>query len=170
MHPAWHQSYYLFGQGLPISAAIASIPILILLYLLGVRRKPAWFAALSALGFTLVMVSTAYRMPPALTVSAATYGAAFGLFPICWIVFWAIALYRVSVESGGFEVIQASIADLTPDWRLQTLLIAFAFEAFVEGSAGFGAPVAVAAAMLVGLGFSPFYASALCLLSNTSPV
>src|ERR1700678_2177520 len=170
MSPAWSQSYPLFGRGLAFSAVIASLPILILLFLLGVRRKPAWFAALCALAVALVLALFAYKLPPALTCSSGAYGAAFGLFPICWIVFWAIALYQVTVETGKFEIIKSSMGNLTSDARLQALLIAFAFGAFVEGAAGFGTPVAVAAAMLVGLGFSPFYASALCLLANTAPV
>ena len=170
MSPAWSQSYTLFGRGLAFSSIIACLPILILLFLLGVRRKPAWIAALSALAVALVVALFAYHLPPTLTVSAATYGAAFGLFPISWIVFWAITLYRVTVETGKFEIIKSSMGNLTSDARLQALLIAFAFGAFVEGAAGFGTPVAVAAAMLVGLGFSPFYASALCLVANTAPV
>jgi L-lactate transport len=170
MSPAWSQSYTLFGRGLAFSAVIASLPILTLLFLLGVRRKPAWFAALCALGVALVVALFAYKLPPILTLSAAAYGASFGLFPISWIVFWAITLYRVTVEMGKFEIIKSSMGNLTSDARLQALLIAFAFGAFVEGAAGFGTPVAVAAAMLVGLGFSPFYASALCLVANTAPV
>jgi L-lactate transport len=170
MSPAWSQSYTLFGRGLAFSSVIACLPILTLLFLLGVRRKPAWFAALFALAVALVVALFAYRLPPTLTVSAATYGAGFGLFPISWIVFWAITLYRVTVETGKFEIIKSSMGNLTSDARLQALLIAFAFGAFVEGAAGFGTPVAVAAAMLVGLGFSPFYASALCLVANTAPV
>ena len=170
MSPAWSQSYTLFGRGLPFSAGVASLPILILLFLLGVRRKPAWFAALSALIVALVLALFAYKLPPVLTFSAAAYGANFGLFPISWIVFWAIFLYRVTVETGRFEIIKSSMGNLTHDARLQALLIAFAFGAFVEGAAGFGTPVAVAAAMLVGLGFTPFYASALCLVANTAPV
>ncbi len=94
----------------------------------------------------------------------------FGLFPISWIVFWAIFLYRLTVNTGKFEVIKSSIGAFTSDPRLQALLIAFAFGAFIEGAAGFGTPVAVAAAMLMGFGFSPFYASAICLLANTAPV
>jgi len=109
-------------------------------------------------------------MPLGTTVGAVTYGAAFGLFPIGWIVFWAIVLYRITIETGKFEVIKDSIGGLTDDRRLQALLIAFAFGAFIEGAAGFGTPVAVAAAMLTGLGFSPFYAAAICLLANTAPV
>jgi L-lactate transport len=170
MSPAWSQSYTLFGRGLAFSAVIASLPILTLLFLLGVRRKPAWFAALCALAVALVVALFAYKLPPTLTLSAAAYGAGFGLFPISWIVFWAITLYRVTVETGKFEIIKSSMGNLTSDARLQALLIAFAFGAFVEGAAGFGTPVAVAAAMLVGLGFSPFYASALCLVANTAPV
>src|SRR6202522_2277429 len=170
MSPAWSQSYTLFGRGLAFSAVIASLPILTLLFLLGVRRKPAWFAALCALAVALVVALFAYKLPPTLTVSSAAYGAGFGLFPISWIVFWAITLYRVTVETGKFEIIKSSMGNLTSDARLQALLIAFAFGAFVEGAAGFGTPVAVAAAMLVGLGFSPFYASALCLVANTAPV
>jgi lactate permease len=170
MSPAWSQSYTLFGRGLAFSAVIASLPILTLLFLLGVRRKPAWFAALCALAVALVVALFAYRLPPTLTVSSAAYGTGFGLFPISWIVFWAITLYRVTVETGKFEIIKSSMGNLTSDARLQALLIAFAFGAFVEGAAGFGTPVAVAAAMLVGLGFSPFYASALCLVANTAPV
>jgi lactate permease len=111
-----------------------------------------------------------YRMPPVTMVSAAAYGAAFGIFPIVWIVFCAILLYRMTVETGKFEVIKDSVGSLTSDRRLQALLIAFAFGAFVEGAAGFGTPVAVAAGMLAGLGFSPFYAAAICLLANTAPV
>jgi L-lactate transport len=170
MSPVWSQSYALFGRGLTFSAAIASLPILPLLFLLGIWRKPAWFASLFALLAALLVALFAYKLPLSLTFSSAAYGASFGLFPICWIVFWAIALYQVTVETGKFEIIKASVGNLTSDARLQALLIAFAFGAFVEGAAGFGTPVAVAAAMLVGLGFSPFYASALCLVANTAPV
>src|ERR1700733_1661962 len=170
MNSAWQQTYHLFGHGLPTSAAVAAIPIVTLLLLLGVMRKPAWFASLLALGVTIVLAAAGYKMPARLIFSSATYGAAFGLFPISWIVLWAIALYQVTIKTGKFHVIRASLGSLTTDLRLQALLIAFAFGAFVEGAAGFGTPVAVAAAMLVGLGFSPFYASALCLLANTAPV
>lgn len=170
MSPVWSQSYTLFGRGLAFSATVSSLPIVTLLFLLGVRRKAAWFAALWALLVAVVIALFAFRLPPSLTFSAAGYGAGFGLFPISWIVFWAITLYRITVEQGKFEIIKSSMGNLTSDARLQALLIAFAFGAFVEGAAGFGTPVAVAAAMLVGLGFSPFYASALCLVANTGPV
>ena len=170
MSPVWSQSYSLFGRGLAFSSVIAALPIVTLLFLLGVRRKPAWIASLLALVVALVVALFAYKLPPGMTFSAAAYGAGFGLFPISWIVLWAITLYRVTVETGKFEIIKSSMGNLTSDARLQALLIAFAFGAFVEGAAGFGTPVAVAAAMLVGLGFSPFYASALCLVANTAPV
>ena len=170
MSPVWSQSYSLFGRGLAFSSVIAALPIVTLLFLLGVRRKPAWVASLAALVVAVFVALFAYHLPVPLTASAATYGAGFGLFPISWIVFWAITLYRVTVETGKFEIIKSSMGNLTSDARLQALLIAFAFGAFVEGAAGFGTPVAVAAAMLVGLGFSPFYASALCLVANTAPV
>ena len=170
MNSAWQQTYNLFGHGLPASAAVAAIPIVTLLFLLGVMRKPAWFASLFALGVTIVLAAAGYKMPARLILSSATYGAAFGLFPISWIVLWAIALYQVTVKTGKFHVIRASLGSLTTDLRLQALLVAFAFGAFVEGATGFGTPVAVAAAMLVGFGFSPFYAAALCLLANTAPV
>ena len=98
------------------------------------------------------------------------FGAAFGVFPICWILFWAIVLYRITVDTGNFTIIKDSIGSLTGDRRLQALLIAFAFGAFIEGAAGFGAPVAVAAGMLAGLGFNPFFAAGICLLANTAPV
>ena len=112
MSPVWSQSYTLFGRGLAVSAVIASLPILILLFLLGVRRKPAWFASLFALLFALVIALFAYKLPPPLTFSAAGYGAAFGLFPISWIVFWAITLYRVTVDMGKFEIIKSSMGNL----------------------------------------------------------
>jgi lactate permease len=167
---AWNQTYLLFGQGLGASALIAAIPVFTLLALLGIFRKPAWIAAVSGLAVTFVLAVAGYGMPAGMAISAAGYGAAFGLFPISWIVFWAIVLYRVTVETGKFEIIKDSVGSLTTDQRLQALLIAFAFGAFVEGAAGFGTPVAVAAAMLTGLGMSPFAASAACLLANTAPV
>src|SRR5262249_289204 len=111
-----------------------------------------------------------YGMPLDKLAASIAFGAAFGLFPIGWVVFTAILLYRVTLESGKFEILKDSIANLTKDQRLQALLIAFAFGAFIEGAARFGTPVAVAGAMLAGLGFTPFYAAAICLLANTAPV
>ena len=166
----WQQTYTPIGDSLALSALFAAIPIFTLLLLLGVLRKPAWVASLAGLGAAAVVAVGVYGMPLGLMGSAITYGAAFGLFPIGWVVFSAILLYRVTLESGKFEVLKESIGHLTNDPRLQALLIAFAFGAFIEGAAGFGTPVAVAAAMLTGLGFEPFYAAAICLLANTAPV
>ena len=166
----WQQNYTPLNDSLFLSALVAALPIFTLLFLLGVKRKPAWIAALAGLAATIVVALFLYRMPVVNMIGAATYGAAFGLFPIGWIVIWAVFLYRLTVETGKFESIKHSIGTLTSDRRLQALLIAFAFGAFMEGAAGFGTPVAVAAAMLVGLGFSPFYAAAICLLANTAPV
>ncbi len=166
----WQQHYTPLGGSLALSALAAAIPLFVLLYLLGVRRTTAWIAALSGLGATLVVAIGVYQMPAGLAVSASAMGAAFGLLPITWIIFWAIFLYRMTVETGRFEIVKDSIGSITQDRRLQALLIAFAFGAFVEGAAGFGTPVAVAAAMLTGLGFAPFYAAGICLLANTAPV
>ena len=101
---------------------------------------------------------------------SAIYGAAYGVFPIAWIVFASIMLYRLAVDTGKFEIIKDSVGSLTDDRRLQAMFIAFSFGAFIEGAAGFGAPVAVSGAMLAGLGFNPFYAAGICLLANTAPV
>jgi lactate permease len=166
----WQQIYTPLAGSLGLSALAAALPLFTLLYLLGVKRKPSWLAALLGLAVATVVAIAVYRMPVTLAAGAITYGAAFGLLPICWIILWAIFLYRLSVETGQFEIIKDSIGGLTQDRRLQALLIAFSFGAFVEGAAGFGAPVAVAAAMLTGLGFSPFFAAAICLIANTAPV
>jgi L-lactate transport len=166
----WQQDYTPVGDSLGLSALAAALPIFALLYLLGLRRKPAWVAALCGLGAAGVVAAIVYGMPAGLLMSSVAYGAAFGLFPIGWVVFTAILLYNITVEMGKFEIIKDSIGGLSEDRRLQALLIAFAFGAFIEGAAGFGSPVAVAAAMLTGLGFSPFYAAGICLLANTAPV
>src|ERR1019366_1536976 len=166
----WQQNYTPLGGSLPLSALVAALPIFVLLLLLGVIRKPAWVASLAGLGAAALVAAGAYGMPWGKLGAATAYGAAFGLFPIGWVVFAAILLYRVTVESGKFEVLKDSIGHLTADPRLQALLIAFAFGAFIEGAAGFGTPVAVAGAMLVGLGVAPFRAAAVCLLANTAPV
>ena len=166
----WQQNYTPVSGSLPLSALVAAIPIFTLLLLLGVLRKPAWMAALLGLAAAAAVALGVYGMPAGAVIGAVTNGAVFGLMPIGWIVFAAILLYRLSVESGKFEILKDSIGGLTNDPNLQALLIAFAFGAFIEGASGFGSPVAVAAAMLTGLGFSPFYAAAICLLANTAPV
>ncbi|MBI3698675.1 MAG: lactate permease LctP family transporter [Acidobacteria bacterium] len=166
----WEQNYRPIAGNLGYSALVAAVPLFVLFYMLGVKRKPSWLAALSALGAAWVVALAAYHMPLDRALAATLYGAAFGLFPIGWIVFASILLYRITVDTGKFEIIKDSVGTLSDDRRLQALFIAFSFGAFVEGAAGFGAPVAVAAAMLAGLGFSPFYAAGICLLANTAPV
>jgi lactate permease len=166
----WRHDYTPAGGSLWISALVAALPIFSLLYVLAWRRKPAWIAALSGVVTAALVALIGYRMPAGIMLAATAYGAAFGLFPIGWVVFCAILLYNITVESGQFHVVRDSVASLTNDRRLQALLIAFAFGAFVEGAAGFGTPVAVSSAMLAGLGFPPFYAASICLLANTAPV
>src|SRR6202451_1285871 len=166
----WQHNYTPIHGSLVLSSLVAALPIFVLLFLLGVRRTPAWIAAISGFGTTVLVSFVLYGMPVERIVSAAAFGAAYGLFPIGWIVIWAVFLYRLTLDTGKFEAIKHSLRSLTRDPRLQTLLIAFAFGAFLEGAAGFGTPVAVAAAMLAGLGFSPFHAAAICLLANTAPV
>jgi len=166
----WRQNYVPLFASLPMSAVVAAFPVFVLLYLLGVRRRPAWEASVFGLVAAAAVAVFVYQMPISTMLSAAAYGAAFGLFPIGWVVFCAILLYRITVETGKFAIVKDSVGSLTSDRRLQALLIAFCFGAFIEGAAGFGTPVAVAAAMLTGLGFSPFYAAAICLLANTAPV
>jgi L-lactate transport len=166
----WDQVYRPVAHNLGISAACAALPILVLLISLGIFRMSAWKAGLLGLLTSIIVAIAVYGMPVRLALGATVYGATFGLFPIAWIVFWALTLYRLTVDTGQFEIIKNSVGHLTQDRRLQALLIAFAFGAFIEGASGFGTPVAVAAAMLSGLGFSPFQAAAICLIANTSPV
>jgi L-lactate transport len=166
----WQHNYTPIANSLPLSALVAAFPIFVLLFMLGVMRKAAWISSLAGLIGAMLVALFVYGMPPAVMVSAFFYGAAQGLFPIGWVVFSAILLYNITVTTGKFEIVKNSIGNLTGDRRLQALLIAFAFGAFIEGAAGFGTPVAVAAAMLTGLGFSPFYAGGICLLANTAPV
>src|SRR5262245_16217944 len=166
----WEHNYQPIADSLGLSAIVAAIPIVVLFVMLGALRKPAWMSALAALGSAFVIALFAYRMPAQLAIMSTIFGAAFGLFPIAWIVFSSIMLYRLAVDTGKFEVIKSSIGGLTDDRRLQALFIAFSFGAFIEGAAGFGAPVAISGAMLAGLGFNPFYAAGICLLANTAPV
>jgi lactate permease len=141
-----------------------------MLYLLGIARKRAWVAGLTGCASALLIALFAYRMPVNLALNSLLYGAAYGLLPIGWIVFTALLLYRLAVETGKFQIIKDSIGHLTSDPHMQALVIAFAFGAFIEGASGFGTPVAVASAMLAGLGMAPFEAAAICLLANTAPV
>jgi len=166
----WRHNYEPVAGSLGLSALAAAVPIFVLFLMLGVFRKPAWQSAVAALVSALLVAVGVYGMPLQLAVVSTLYGAAYGLFPIAWIVFAAIMLYRLAVDTGKFEVIKDSVGGLTDDRRLQALFIAFSFGAFIEGAAGFGAPVAVSGAMLAGLGFNPFYAAGICLLANTAPV
>ena len=166
----WQHNYEPIGGSLALSAVIAAVPIVVLFVMLGVLRKAAWISALAALISAMIVAVAAYGMPADLAVISTIYGAAYGVFPIAWIVFASIMLYRLAVDTGKFEIIKDSVGSLTDDRRLQAMFIAFSFGAFIEGAAGFGAPVAVSGAMLAGLGFNPFYAAGICLLANTAPV
>jgi lactate permease len=165
----WTQTFDPF-HNLALSAAVAALPIVFLLWALVVRRLKGYVAGLATIALTLFIAIVVYGMPPHLALLAATHGALYGLFPIGWVVLAAVILYQVTVRTGQFDVIKQSIASLTEDRRMQALLIAFSFGAFLEGCAGFGAPVAISAGMLVGLGFDPRYAAGLCLVANTAPV
>jgi len=165
----WQHNYEPIAGSLGVSAIVAALPIVVLFVMLGVLRKPAWMSAVTALASALLVSLVVYRMPFNLAIISTIYGAAFGIFPIAWIVFASIMLYRLAVDTGKFEIIKDTIAGLTSDRRLQAMFIAFSFGAFIEGAAGFGAPVAISGAMLAGLGFNPFYAAGICLLANTAP-
>ena len=165
----WSQVYDPLSNSL-LSTALAALPIVVLLGSLGVFRVRALYAALMGLTTSLVVAIAIFRMPPAMTVASAVYGAAYGLFPIGWIVVNVIFLYQLTNECGLFEKLRHSITGLTEDRRLQLLLVAFSFGAFIEGACGFGTPVAVTGAILIGLGFTPLSASGLSLIANTAPV
>jgi hypothetical protein len=165
----WQHNYEPIAGSLGASTPVAAIPIVVLFVMLGVLRKPAWVSAATALGSAFLVSALAYGMPVKLALLATVYGAAYGLFPIAWIVFASIMLYRLAVDTGKFEILKDSVGTLTDDRRLQAMFIAFSFGAFIEGAAGFGAPVAISGAMLAGLGFDPFYAAGICLLANTAP-
>jgi lactate permease len=165
----WTQLYNPLGN-LLISALVAAIPVVVLLGLLAFFHVRAHLAALAGLAASLLVAIAVYGMPVPLALAAAGNGAAFGLFPIGWIVLCAIFLYDITIVTGTFEIVKHSIAGLADDRRIQALLIAFSFGAFIEGAAGFGTPVAISAAMLIGLGFKPLPAAGLSLIGNTAPV
>lgn len=153
-----------------LSTLIAALPILVLLGLLAGFRVQPHICAVAGAGTAVLVAILVFKMPALLAVSSFFYGSAFGLLKIVWIVIAAVFLYDISVETGQFEIMKQSVAAITPDRRLQLLLVAFCFGAFIEGSAGFGAPVAIAGAFMIGLGFKPFQAAALNLIANTAPV
>ena len=151
------------------SALVAAIPVVFIFWLL-IKKMKGYLASLLTMALAIILAVFVYQMPLKLALASALHGALYGLFPICWIIVGAVFLFNVTVKSGHFEIIKNFMASITPDRRLQALLIAFSFGAFLEGAAGFGAPVAISAAMLVGLGFNPLYAAGLCLIANTAPV
>jgi lactate permease len=165
----WQQVYDPFNS-LLVSTLLASVPVVVMLAALGLFHIKAHIAALLGLLAALVIAVAAFGMPAKMAGMAVLYGGAFGLLPIGWIVINIIFLHQLSEEDGSFKVLQESLSNITDDRRLQLLLIAFAFGAFFEGAAGFGTPVAVTAAILIGLGFSPLAASGLSLIANTAPV
>jgi lactate permease len=165
----WTQIYDPLGHWW-LSTLVAALPIIILFTLLaGLKVKPHWCAIAGAVTAVTVAIIF-FKMPPALAALSFGYGVAFGVLKIAWIVLAAVYLYDISVETGQFEIMKESIAGITADRRLQVLLVAFCFGAFIEGAAGFGAPVAIAGAFMIGLGFRPFHAAALNLIANTAPV
>ena len=170
MLAAWNQRYEPVADNLALSALVAALPVIVLLGLLGLLRVRAHYAALAGLATALLVALLVYGMPAPMATAALVNGALFGLFPIGWIVLTAMFVYDITVATGAFEVVKGSIAGMASDRRIQVLLIAFCFGAFLEGSAGFGTPVAISAAMLIGLGFRPVPAAGLSLIGNTAPV
>lgn len=165
----WTQVYDPMNN-LALSSLFAAIPIIVIFYLLAIRRTPGQIAGALAAASAVLVAIFVYKMPAGIAITATAMGALYGVFPIFWIVLTAIFIYNMTVETGQFEIVKDSIATITDDRRLQALLIAFGFGAFLEGAAGFGTPVAISAGMLVGLGFNPLYAAGLCLIANTAPV
>ena len=166
----WTQNYTPLFDSLGASTLVAMAPAVVLLCLLAFFRVRAHWAALSGLAVVLAAAIFIYRMPVPMAFAAAGYGALYGLLPIGWIVLHVVFLYDITVQTGQFDIVKQSIAGLSADRRIQALLIAFSFGAFIEGAAGFGAPVAISAAMLIGIGFRPLQAASLALIGNTAPV
>ena len=165
----WTQIYDPLGHWW-LSTLVAALPMMVLFGMLaGFKVKPHW-CAIAGASTAVAVAILFFRMPPALAAISFAYGVAFGLVKIAWIVLAAVYLYDISVETGQFEIMKESVAGITADRRLQVLLVAFCFGAFIEGAAGFGAPVAIAGAFMIGLGFKPFHAAALNLIANTAPV
>jgi lactate permease len=157
-------------SGMLVSALIASVPIFFIFWALIIRKLKGYLASIFTAVLAIIIAVAVYGMPAKLALLSAFHGILYGLFPISWILISAVFLYNVTVRSGQFEIIKSSMASLTHDRRLQALIIAFSFGAFLEGATGMGTPVAISAAMLVGLGFNPLYAAGICLIANTAPV
>ena len=165
----WTQVYNPLGT-LWLSALVAAVPVVFFFVTLAVLRWEGYLAGLGTVVLTVVIALTVYGMPAGMALRATADGMAYGVWPISWIILNAVFLYKLSVKSGQFEIIRSSVVSITQDQRLQVILIGFAFGAFLEGSAGFGAPVAITAAILAALGINPLYAAGLCLIANTAPV
>ena len=165
----WEQGYNPLGIWW-LSTIVAGLPIVVLLGAMAILRVKAHIAAVAGLATALLVATLAFHMPARLALTAATYGAGYGLFPICWIILPIIFLYDLTVKTGHFVTLQESLTNITDDSRLQVLLIAFALGAFFEGTAGFGTSDAVCGAILISLGFRPLQAAALSLIANTAPV
>lgn len=164
------QNFTAVGDNLALSAIVALIPIIYFFWALAIKRMKGHIAGLTTLLVALVVAVVAYGMPTGMALMSASQGAVYGILPIGWIIITSVFLYKLTVKTGQFDVIRSSVVSITEDRRLQALLVAFSFGAFLEGAAGFGAPVAISAALLVGLGFNPLYAAGLCLIANTAPV
>ena len=165
----WQQNYDPLGN-IWLSSLVALIPILFFFFALIKLKLKGYIAATITVGLALLVALFLYRMPIGQALASVGYGFLYGLWPIAWIIVAAVFVYKISVKTGQFDIIRASILSITPDQRLQMLIVGFSFGAFLEGAAGFGAPVAITAALLVGLGFNPLYAAGLCLIVNTAPV
>lgn len=153
-----------------LSSLIASLPILFFFFALIKLKLKGYVAASWTVAIALAVALLFYKMPVANALASVVYGFFYGLWPIAWIIIAAVFVYKISVKTGQFDIIRSSILSITPDQRLQMLIVGFCFGAFLEGAAGFGAPVAITAALLVGTGFKPLYAAGLCLIVNTAPV
>ncbi|QQZ29009.1 L-lactate permease [Thiothrix subterranea] len=165
----WAQVYDPLGN-IWLSSLIALIPIAFFFMALTVLRMKGHIAGTITVVLALAVAILFYQMPVPMALASAGYGFLYGLWPIAWIIITAVFLYKITVKTGQFDIVRSSVLSVTEDQRLQMLLVGFAFGAFLEGAAGFGAPVAITAALLVGLGFNPLYAAGLCLIANTAPV
>src|ERR1041384_3414902 len=164
---SWSQLYDPFDNRV-LSTAAAALPVLTLFFVLVRLKKRVWVSALSGFVVAVTLALFVFGMPALLVGTAAVHGVIFGLMRIAWIVVGSIFLYNIACETGQFEVMKESIAGLSSDKRLQLILVAFCFGAFLEGAGGGGAPVAIAGAFLIGLGFPPFQGATLCLVRHTS--
>ena len=166
----WIQNYTAVGGSLYLTAAAALLPIVFFFAALTVLKLKGYVAGFFTLLISILVAIFAFGMPAGMALSSAAYGFAYGFWPIAWIIVTAVYLYKITVKTGQFDIIRSSVISITEDQRLQMILVGFSFGAFLEGAAGFGAPVAITAALLVGLGFNPLYAAGLCLIANTAPV